>query len=294
MIRPISKDTHRHQTEAATTEHTLRLLGLHSNFRDFSDQVFDDAQSGCVSWEVGGQCFPPHAAPHSSLTGDCPDGFLHLLHVFGDVIDDNVTLQQTCEEFFSGDSLKRRATVPLCQLVDKGNWTSRRTDGLQIRSPPPPQDSHIWSICMSIKMKSWFSFACNSQVTKASLKTAWNVVWGDGSAGNAPASQARRPEFALHNLHKKRVLACMAPASMLGRWKREDSWGFPTSQPSLLGEQQANERPSHRRKTPSTVFWFPRGCACVLYFSLFQVLLHSSTLICLGDYNKVQDTECLR
>lgn len=204
MIRPISKDTHRHQTEAATTEHTLRLLGLHSNFRDFSDQVFGDAQSGCVSWEVGGQRFPPHAAPHSSLTGDCPDGFLHLLHVFGDVIDDNVTLQQTCEELFSGDSLKRRATVPLCQLVDKGNWMSRQTDGLQIRSPPPPQDSHIWSICrsMSIKMKSWFSFACNSQVTKASLKTAWNVVWGDGSAGNAPASQARRPEFALHNLHK--------------------------------------------------------------------------------------------
>lgn len=207
---------------------------------------------------MGGQCFPPRAVPHSSLTGDCPDGFLHLLHVFGDVIDDNVTLEQTCEEVFSGDSLKTRATVPLCRQVDKG--TSRWTDGLQIRSPPPPQDSHVGSICrgVSIKMKSRLSFACNSQVTKASLKTAWNVGWGDGSGGNASASQARGPEFGLQTLHKNECWLGWFPLAMLGRWKREDPWGFPTTQPSLLGE-----RLPLRRKTPSTVFQFPHRRACV-------------------------------
>lgn len=43
-----------------------------------------------------------------SLTRDCPDGFLHLRRVLGDVINDDVTLQQSHEKVFPRDGLKKR------------------------------------------------------------------------------------------------------------------------------------------------------------------------------------------
>ena len=43
-----------------------------------------------------------------SLTRDSPDGFLHLLGVLGDVINDNITLQQVHEKVFSRDGLKEK------------------------------------------------------------------------------------------------------------------------------------------------------------------------------------------
>lgn len=53
------------------------------------------------------------------LTRDCPDGFLHLLWILRDVINDNITLQQPHEKVFSRDGLEKRIDSHLFKKLTK-------------------------------------------------------------------------------------------------------------------------------------------------------------------------------
>ena len=109
-----------------------------------------------------------------SLTRDCPDGFLHLLGVLSDVINDNITLQQVHEKVFSRDSLKKKVDSHVSQesnkvtLIFRWEW--------QFPNEICCLGSPTGNICRRIflfKVKFWLSTVYSFQVTKF-MKIAGN------------------------------------------------------------------------------------------------------------------------
>jgi hypothetical protein len=107
---------------------------------------------------------------YSSLTGDCPQGFLHLLHILCDVIDDSIALHEMREQVFPGDALKSKATVHLHQQVNQAMCPS---------AAPTLEESHrepLQKYFYATEISALFGvqFTCNKDVIENSL--GWGIL----------------------------------------------------------------------------------------------------------------------